>query len=216
MEYPLISAIMLAGDYQQKDLDNAIQCFKDQLYPSKELILVNNKFRPITDPNDKEIKLATPEAKLTTGMARNFALSVANGQIIAQFDPNYWYAPNRITAQLAGMLKDNAQICLLSSVLQYSLISGIVRLITNKQNAIIDTMMFVRPLMMYQNTEFGAELALLKQMISSGMKAVALNMPEICCRLCLTTHDRTKEIFNAGIDTHLFDIVRESSSRWVG
>jgi len=214
-EYPLISAIMLVGDHQQIDLDNAIQCFKDQLYPKKELILINNKLRQITDPNDKEVKFAIPDAKLTTGMAKNFALSLVNGQIITQFDPNYWYAPNRIIAQLTGMIKDNVQICVLSSILQYSLISGTVRLITNKQNVIVDTMMFVRPLIVYQNIEFGAELVLLKQMLSSGMKAVALNMPEICCRLCLATHNRAHEIFNTGIDNRLFNIVKENSSRWL-
>ena len=213
-EYPLISAIMLAGDNQQKDIDNAVECFKNQSYPNKELILVDDKLQHISDPGDNEVKLATPEAKLSSGMARNYALSLINGHIIVQFEPYYWYAANRITAQFAGMLKEESHICVLSSVVQYSVVSGAARLVTNRQNIILDTMMFVRSLIVYQDIEFGVELAILKQMISAGMKAITLNSPELCCRLCLTKHGRTSEVVDTGVPSHLLDIIRENSSRW--
>ena len=114
-EYPLVSAIMLAGKIAPANIMAGIECFKSQDYSYKELIIVNNAQNQLDASSlnikaEKDIFIVDTPQHLTTGMARNYGISAANGQILAQFDADYWHSPSRLSAQVAGMAKNESHI----------------------------------------------------------------------------------------------------------
>ena len=75
-EYPLISAIMLAGRVQLEDILTCIECFKAQTYPYKELIIVNNtktqyEAATLELQAEKDVFIVDTPTELSAGMARS-------------------------------------------------------------------------------------------------------------------------------------------------
>lgn len=149
-EYPLVSAIMLAGKSSIADILCAITCFQEQTYPYKELIIVNNaktQFEAsslVINANKNVFVIDTP-TELTAGMARNYGIKSANGRILAQFDSDYWYAPERLSTQISAMAEHTAHVCMLSETLSYSYLSGRATIAKNNKSVALNTMVYIRP-----------------------------------------------------------------------
>jgi glycosyltransferase involved in cell wall biosynthesis len=214
-EYPLLSAIMLAGRVQLEDILACIQCFNDQTYPYKELIIVNNT-KTQYEASNLEIQaqsnifiLDTPSS-LTAGMARNYGISASNGQILAQFDPDYWHAPSRLAAQVATMANEKAHICILASALKYSFVSGRASTYQNLKNALLGTMVFSRPAKIdYPDFEHYEEFGILHKMLQNNMRPIAMEKPELCCKLVLTNGKRQREPTNYNLTDEEFEIIKQ-------
>lgn len=188
-EYPLVSAIMLVCQKDHRNVLRAIECFERQNYPYKELLLVNNCDTQLEaselnlDARPNVYVLDTP-LKLTAGMARNYGLSACNGQIIAQFDCDCYHAPDRLLKQAIALFENNASICVLTKCLKYSYISGYATYWSNDQNAILNSMMFVRPKNIdYENIDKQEEKSLMQRMLSNNLNAISLPMPELIIKL---------------------------------
>lgn len=188
-EYPLISAIMLVCHKDHKYVHRAIKCFEDQNYPYKELLIVNNCDTQLQaselslDARPNVYMLDTP-LKLTAGMAKNYGLSACNGQIIAQFDCDCYHAPDRLLKQAIALFENNASICVLTKCLKYSYISGQAGYWSNDQNAILNSMMYIRPKNIdYENLDKQEEKSLMQRMLSNNLNAVSLLMPELMLKL---------------------------------
>ena len=207
-EYPLISAILLAGRTPLADIKRCIDCFHSQTYPRKELIIVNNAKNPIDIPDQDDIAIVEITSSIATGTARNQGIATANGQILAQFDADYWHAPSRLSAQVATMASEKTNICVLASVMQYSFISGGARISRNKQNAVLNTMVWARPAKIeYPDVSNGEEFGLLQKMLHSGMKPITIDKPELCCKLILTKFERQTKPHNYGLTEEQFEII---------
>lgn len=212
-EYPLISAIMLAGKVQLEDILSSIECFKAQTYPYKELIIVNNaptqyEAAALELQAEKDIFLVDTPTELSAGMARNYGISAANGQILAQFDADYWYAPSRLAAQVATMANEKAHICFLASVLQYSFVSGRATHFRNTKNAIMDTMVFSRPAKIdYPDFAHNEEYGILYRMTQNGMRPITMEKPDLGCKLLLTNGERNRQPTNYGLSDEQFKII---------
>ena len=90
----------------------ALDCFRAQTYPFKELIVLDDGSDCVADlldglPDVKYIRLAR---RLTIGAKRNLACKEARGEIIAQWDDDDWYAPNRLELQAAPLLAGAADM----------------------------------------------------------------------------------------------------------
>ncbi|MHA2428461.1 MAG: glycosyltransferase family 2 protein [Candidatus Hermodarchaeia archaeon] len=188
-DFPLVSAICLAGRHSVEEIARCVECFKAQTYPYKELIIVNNAKTQLeaselnleAQPN---IFIVDTPMLLMAGIARNYGISAANGAVLTQFDANYWHHPKRIESQIATMANNNAHACMLVKCLQASYNSGIVRYLENDKNVIPQTLVCVRPKDLdYPPVESGEELGLLHKMNQAGMKIITMDLPTLACQL---------------------------------
>lgn len=220
-EYPLVSCIMLVGQVLTPDILRCVDCFRTQTYPHKELIIVNNAkdqhlgyMSPeILDlPASDDIIIINTPYELSAGAARNVGVESASGQIMAQFDTNYWYSPNRLSAQIATMANEKAHICVLARTLQYSYISGRASIFQNRQNAILGTMIWIGDGQIeYPNLSHGEEYGILRRMLQQGMQPIAIDKPELCCKLVLTSQERQFVPNNIDLTAEQFAIITSIS-----
>jgi hypothetical protein len=196
---------MLAGRTPLHDVLAAIDNFRHQTYPYKELIIVNNARSQLAASElniqaSRDVFMVDTPFYLSTGIARNYGIAAANGQILAQWDPEFWFAPNRIEAQVATMAQDEAQVVVLAETMSYSFGSGRASYWTNDKRAVLNTMLFVRPTGIdYPNIEKQEELGMLERLQKAGGRVISMPSPELACRLSLTDGERVLTPVNSGL-----------------
>lgn len=214
-EYPLVSAIMLAGQCPHEDIFAAIKCFNSQTYPYKELIIINNaktqfEASALNMHAQKDIFIIDTPIGLSAGMARNYGISAANGQILAQFDADYYHSPNRLEVQIATLAGNEAHVSVLTETLQYSFVSGKATYQRNDKQAILNTMVLVRPRDIdYPNVNKNEEKGFLEKLINAGMKTISIPKVDLMCKLCLTKHERTFEINKSDVSNPHAKIIKQ-------
>jgi glycosyltransferase involved in cell wall biosynthesis len=195
-DFPLVSAIMLAGKVSVKDIQITIDCFKSQTYPNKELIIVNNcptqyQAADLNIYAQRNVFVLDTPVLLRAGMARNFGINAANGRIIVQFDPDFYHMPKRIETQLTTLANHEAGMCVLTETLSYSFVSAAARRHSNSLNAILNTMIFIRPKGIdYADQEKQEEKSLADQFNKAGAKIVSLAEPSLMVKLFTTNIQR--------------------------
>lgn len=104
-------------------LKQAIQCYCDQTYPNKELIIVSEAQASYTDAivryvstmGRRDIKLIFPKNdQLNLGKIRNILLESASGDIVCQWDDDDLYHPTRLKVQADYMMKESAAACFMT------------------------------------------------------------------------------------------------------
>lgn len=98
---PLVSAIMPTRDRPEFALQ-AVRYFCDQNYPNKELIVIEDGTPSLVGrlPDDPRIRyVATGSPFRSIGAMRNEACLLARGEIVAHWDDDDWYGPERLTRQ---------------------------------------------------------------------------------------------------------------------
>lgn len=118
----LVSAIMITGKCRSRDdlARIAVQCFLDQSYPEKELVVINDgrqSFLRRKDPSVREIRLRK-SSTITLGDLRNVGLANARGELVIQWDDDDWHHPRRMEVQVASWEKGAA--VLLGEQIRYS------------------------------------------------------------------------------------------------
>jgi glycosyltransferase involved in cell wall biosynthesis len=117
---PLVSCIM--PTYNRRPfVAQAIAYFLRQDYARRELLIVDDGTDPINDlvPQDQRIRYIRQAHKHTVGAKRNLACTEAQGEIIVHWDDDDWMAPGRLSYQVASLLREQADLCGLSTVLFY-------------------------------------------------------------------------------------------------
>jgi GT2 family glycosyltransferase len=119
---PLISCIMPTRGKAEWVLQS-IRYFQRQDYPARELIIVDDGVDDLASklPDDPCIWYLRSLPGQSIGAKRNQACAVARGEIIAQWDDDDWYAPDRLSAQVAPLLAGTADITALTSTLFFDL-----------------------------------------------------------------------------------------------
>lgn len=213
--FPLVSCIMLVGRTQVADIVAAIQCFKAQTYPYRELIIVNNartqfEAASLNLKAERDVFMLDLPTLMSAGSARNHGIAAANGQILAQFDADYYHAPLRLEAQIATMVKNEAHAAVLAETISYSFISGRASYQRNQKNAILSTMVCIRPAKIdYPNVEKGEELGFLNNLTQNNMRIISIPRPELCCKYRLTAHERKYAAINVNLSDEHFSVVQE-------
>lgn len=122
-KYPKISCLMITANRLHL-AKRAIQCFSDQIYPNKELVIIDdgeedygNVLNEFTKLDIKYIKI-DKEEEYTLGYLRNCSLNYASGDYIVQWDDDDWYHPNRLEIQ-ASILNNGFDACCLSATIMH-------------------------------------------------------------------------------------------------
>lgn len=102
MNAPLVSCAMPTAN-RRAFIPGALGYFLAQDYPNKELLVLDDGTDSVEDlmPKDSRVRYFREEPRRNTGLKRNTLCELARGDIIAQFDDDDWYAPDRLSCQVA-------------------------------------------------------------------------------------------------------------------
>jgi len=108
---PLLSCIMPTYD-RRPFIPLALARFREQSYPDRELIIVDDGSDPIGDlvRNEPAVNYIRLHRRTSIGGKRNLACAAARGELIAHWDDDDWYAPDRLMRQAAPILRGEADI----------------------------------------------------------------------------------------------------------
>src|SRR5688572_5563492 len=121
-EHPLISCLCLTEN-RPEFLRHAVDYFRNQTYPNKELVVAypstdlqtsqfikevhNPGIIPLPFENGREISL---------GKKRNLAIEKSNGKYFCIWDDDDWYHPKRLQHQFEVLTQSTAKCCVLSRI----------------------------------------------------------------------------------------------------
>lgn len=88
----------------------SIRCFLSQDYPNLEWVILDDGTDPVRDllPDDPRIKYASVPPKQPHGPKMNWCFAHMNGDIGVVWDDDDWYAPNRVSKQVAPLLANSS------------------------------------------------------------------------------------------------------------
>lgn len=119
---PLISCIM--PTYNRRPfIPHAIRYFLRQDYENKELIIIDDGTDPVKDlvPDLPNIRYYRQETKISLGAKLNLACEYAEGNLIAHWDDDDWYAPRRLSYQREALKNEKIEMCGINNLLYYDL-----------------------------------------------------------------------------------------------
>jgi glycosyltransferase involved in cell wall biosynthesis len=113
---PLISCIMPTQN-RRAFVRQSLLYFERQDYPNKELIIVDDGDDPVADlvASHPLVRYIALPQKKSIGEKRNIACELARGTIIAHWDDDDWYAPHRLSYQVAPLLAKQADVTALET-----------------------------------------------------------------------------------------------------
>ena len=90
----------------------SIQYFKRQDYPERELLILDDGGGDLSHklPDDPRIRYFRLGPGMSIGTKRNHGCRQARGSVIAGWDDDDWYAPERLSVQLEPLLAGAAQM----------------------------------------------------------------------------------------------------------
>jgi glycosyltransferase involved in cell wall biosynthesis len=117
---PLVSAILPTYN-RRRFLPWALEYFRRQDYPRRELIIVDDGADNVADlvPDDPAIRYIRLDVRHTIGAKRNLACAEAAGDFIIHWDDDDWAAPWRIRYQVEQLAASSAAICGLARLYYY-------------------------------------------------------------------------------------------------
>lgn len=120
---PRVSCLMVTAN-RKAIAKRAVDCFINQTYPNKELIILDDGSQdyssilediPSKDVTYRKIK---KEEGTYLGQLRNISLDLAQGDIMAQWDDDDWYHPERLAIQVS-YLKNGIQASVLRKTMMH-------------------------------------------------------------------------------------------------
>ncbi|HSE15988.1 MAG TPA: glycosyltransferase [Pyrinomonadaceae bacterium] len=108
--WPLVTCIMPTYE-RRRYVPQALESFLQQDYPNRELIIVDDGKDAIGDlaeglPNVRYFHVA----RTSIGAKRNLACKQAAGEIIAHWDDDDWYSPDRLRYQVMPIITGKADL----------------------------------------------------------------------------------------------------------
>ncbi|HKG61745.1 MAG TPA: glycosyltransferase [Pyrinomonadaceae bacterium] len=122
--WPLVSCIMPTYE-RRRYIPQALQSFSQQDYPNRELIIVDDGKDAIGDlveqlPNVRYLHVP----RTLIGTKRNLACKHAAGEIIAHWDDDDWYSPDRLRYQVMPIIAGKADLTGLENAFVLELPNG--------------------------------------------------------------------------------------------
>jgi glycosyltransferase involved in cell wall biosynthesis len=199
---PLISCIM--PTYNRRSfIGLSLKAFEAQDYPAKELIVLDDGSDQVGDMVEKishtrYIRLAM---RTSIGAKRNRGCSEARGAIIAHWDDDDWYAPQRLRSQVAPLLAGEADLTGLESSFVFESLAGRFWAVC----ANLHRRMFVGDV-------HGGTLVFWKRLFAEGLRYPAINLAEDAAfiQAALRRGRRLMRIPNEG----LFVYIRHGGNAW--
>jgi glycosyltransferase involved in cell wall biosynthesis len=123
---PKISCLLVTAAGRFDYFRRSVQCYDDQTYPNRELVVVNEGppayQRQIADhlKNRPDVRLIFLDGKYTLGALRNISISLCFGELFVQWDDDDFNAPERLAVQYAHLKRHpQARACYLTDQLHY-------------------------------------------------------------------------------------------------
>jgi glycosyltransferase involved in cell wall biosynthesis len=122
---PLVSCIMPTHD-RRAFVPLALWGFARQDYPNRELLIIDDGTDPVGDLADGQpgVRYIRITRRLSIGDKRNLACREARGEVVAHWDDDDWYAPDRLRHQAGPILGDEADLTGLENTYTLYLPSG--------------------------------------------------------------------------------------------
>lgn len=105
----------------------SVDCFCNQTYPNKELVIVTegprefkNKVSALLEVKRRDdIKTVFLEGERTLGEVRNISMKESTGDLYCQWDDDDFNHPKRLALQIKKLIKEDAFACFLQDQLHY-------------------------------------------------------------------------------------------------
>jgi glycosyltransferase involved in cell wall biosynthesis len=200
--WPLISCIM--PTYNRRPfLPLALRCFLDQDYPNKELIVVDDGEIRVGDlaGNLPGVRYLAPASRLSIGAKRNLACAEARGEIVAHWDDDDWYAPDRLRYQAAPIIAGEAEITGLESAFVLEAAEGAFWTIKPELHR-----------QLFAGDVHGGTLVYRRELLSRGLRYPEVNLAEdaYLLRQAMADGARLLRLDNPGV----FVYVRHGFNAW--
>jgi glycosyltransferase involved in cell wall biosynthesis len=188
---PLVSCIMPTHN-RRTFLPLALRYFSYQDYPNKELLIIDDGTDSVGDlvnglPGIRYLRLS---ARTSIGGKRNLACREARGEIIAHWDDDDWYAPDRLRYQIAPILAHEADMTGLENAFVLELPGGVFwttrpqlhqRMFTGDVHG--GTLVYRKALqdqgLRYPEINLAEDAVLIRQAVSRGQRLVRLANPGV-------------------------------------
>jgi glycosyltransferase involved in cell wall biosynthesis len=200
--FPLVSCIMPTYNRRQF-LSFTLRQFQAQDYPNKELVIVDDGSDPIGDlaGNLPGIHYLRLPARTSIGAKRNLACRHARGMIIAHWDDDDWYAPDRLRYQVMPIMAGAADLTGLENAFVLELPSGVFWRIQPELHA-----------RMFVGNVHGGTLVYRRALLNEGVHYPEVNLAEDAwlLQLALRKGKRLVRLSNPGV----FVYVRHGKNAW--
>ena len=201
-ESPLVSCIMPTFN-RRRYISQALQTFQRQDYPNRELIIVDDGSDSIEDlvPTTANIRYLRLSRRTSIGAKRNLACQTARGEIIAHWDDDDWYAPDRLRYQAAPIVQGQADLTGLENAFVLQLPEGEFW----KVDAQLHQRLFV-------GNVHGGTLVYRKELWTKGLRYPEINLAEDASLIFRATRmgKRLMRLSNPGV----FVYVRHGGNAW--
>lgn len=124
-ETPMVSCVCVTHK-RVAQLQRAIECFRQQTYPNKELVILfvsddmmTKMFLSSLHEDNIRWQEIPQIPKMSLGSKRNLTIDLAAGEFFCQWDDDDWYHRERIGMQLDCLLKSHKSACFLAYELVY-------------------------------------------------------------------------------------------------
>lgn len=167
----------------------SIKMFKNQSYPNKELIIIDDSDVPYNIKTTNEIKYIHYPNKCSIGSKRNAGISLASGDVILLWDDDDYHGTDRIANQLAALLKSKKDGIVYNSCVYYNLPSETLYVLSQKHHNelwkygyIAGTFMFYRHLftqhgIKFKNKNVREDILFIEDILNRGFKITTMNIP---------------------------------------
>lgn len=125
-DLPKISCLMVTANGRLEYFKRSINCYLDQTYPNKELIIVNEGSKDYQNEifnylkDKKDIRFIFLDGWYSLGALRNISIALSFGDIFVQWDDDDFNMPDRLAIQYSYLSKHpKAEICYLTEQLHY-------------------------------------------------------------------------------------------------
>jgi glycosyltransferase involved in cell wall biosynthesis/GT2 family glycosyltransferase len=108
---PLVSCIMPTAG-RRGFIPLALAYFARQDYPARELVVVDDGEEGVADLVEGQpgVRYQRLDRPVVLGTKRNIACELAQGDLVAHWDDDDWYAPSRLSVQVGRMLDSGADL----------------------------------------------------------------------------------------------------------
>lgn len=110
-DVPLVTCVMLTAG-RRAFVPLAVGLFLRQTYEPRELLVVDDGPEPVGDllPDDPRVRHLRLDGPLRIGTKRNLGAEAARGTVLAHWDDDDWYAPDRLAEQVGGLVASGAAL----------------------------------------------------------------------------------------------------------
>ncbi len=200
--WPLVTCIMPTFN-RRPFIPLALSHFRNQDYPNKELVIVDDGSDKIGDLVEglPDVHYISMRKRVSIGAKRNVACTHARGEFIAHWDDDDWYASDRLRYQVAPLLTGEADLTGLVNSFVLELPGG----------EFWTTLPHMHP-RMFVGDVHGGTLVYRKALLEMGIRYPEINLAEDAALINQAVNKRRRllRLTNPGV----FVYVRHGSNAW--